>query len=90
MNYRRFVRAVGALALAGLSLSAVVIHESGCSSKVCSTSEESSCTTTYTTCITAAAMAGDMAACTKCVDDYCACYDACGNTCDRTKLSSCK
>jgi hypothetical protein len=58
----------------------------GCSASVCSADEENACTTTYTNCTTAAALAVDEAAGKKCGDDYCSCYDACGSTCDRSKL----
>lgn len=68
-----------ALLLTGVAL--------GCSSKVCTTSEESACTSTYTSCINTAALTADKVACQKCVDDYCACYSACGNTCNKAQLS---
>jgi len=76
--------------LPGLSLVLLAASQLACSSstpaKVCNTTEESACTNTYTDCSTKAAAAADHAACLKCVDDYCACYSACGNTCDKVKL----
>ena len=58
----------------------------GCSDKVCTTEEETSCTTAYTTCVNTAAAAGDAEGGKKCGDSYCSCFDACGSTCDRSKL----
>ena len=77
------------LALVVVSVFGVTATQAACSStaKTCSSSEESSCTNTYSTCISAAAAAADKAACQKCVDDYCNCYDKCGNSCDKSKLS---
>jgi hypothetical protein len=75
------LRSIVSLAVAGF-----VITTFACSSKVCSSSEESACTSTYTDCINKAAAAADHAACLKCVDDYCTCYGSCGNTCDKAKL----
>jgi len=73
--------AAGILFIAGSSATQVA-----CSSKTCSSSEDQACTNTYTTCITTAAAAASLAQCQKCVDDYCNCYNACGNTCDSAKL----
>ena len=67
---------------------AMAFVPTSCSSKTCSASEESACTNTYTECTNKAAAAADKAACQKCVDDYCACYDGCGNKCDKAKLST--
>lgn len=62
--------------------------QTACSSKTCSQAEEEACTSTYTACTQTAAMTADKVACQKCVDDYCACYDKCGNKCDKSKLSA--
>lgn len=74
-----------ALALAGTGAPALT----GCSdaAKVCTAEEESACTTTYTACVNTAAAAGDANGGQRCGDDYCRCYDACGSTCDRSKLA---
>lgn len=66
-------------------LFAILCACSSSSSKTCSTDEESACTNTYTTCINNAGT--DRTACQKCVDDYCSCYNKCGNTCDRDRLN---
>ncbi len=56
--------------------------------KVCTTTEEAACTTPFTECTSNAAATADKAACVKCVDDYCACYSACGNTCNKADLNA--
>jgi hypothetical protein len=71
-----------ALVLAGVGSPVLT----GCSDKVCTTEEETACTTTYTTCVNTAAAAGDSEGGKKCGDSYCSCFDACGSTCDRSKL----
>lgn len=71
-----------------LALGASGATQLGCSGKTCTSSEDNACTTTYTDCINKAAAATSLAQCQKCVDDYCACYNACGNTCDSAKLKS--
>jgi hypothetical protein len=68
----------------------VVSVEAACSS-ACSESEDKACSDTYSTCIQEAATAADLGKCQSCVDSYCSCYDKCGNTCEKDKLStSCK
>jgi hypothetical protein len=78
--------------LAALSILAAIVGslgvtslQAGCAS-TCSDSETAACNNTFTACITAAAAAGG-AGCQKCADDYCACYDKCGSTCDKGKVS---
>jgi len=80
------LRSIVSLVVAGLVITTFAANELACSSKVCSSSEESACTNTYTDCVNKAAASADHAACLKCVDDYCTCYSSCGNTCDKSKL----
>lgn len=58
----------------------------GCSGGVCTAEEENACTTTYNKCVETTSSAGDAAGAQKCADDYCKCYDACGTTCDRSRI----
>jgi hypothetical protein len=88
MNIGKTVRVALSLSLVAAAFAAVMIPQVGCSADVCSTSEEQACTSTYTTCTQAAAATADLAACQKCVTDYCNCYDACGNTCDEQTLNA--
>lgn len=74
---------VGLLGTLGVTATQTACHST------CSDSEERDCTNKYTECITAASAAADLAACDKCNADYCSCYDACGTTCDKSKLQSC-
>lgn len=71
------VAIVGSLGVSGL--------QTACSS-VCSDSESKACDDTFISCTTAAAAAGGTG-CQKCADDYCACYDKCGSTCDKNKYA---
>lgn len=92
MNTKSFVVSLPIVALALVLLFGVTSTQVACSSttdsaKTCSQSEDSACTGTYTTCVADAAASADKAACQKCVDDYCSCYDKCGNTCDKQKLA---
>ena len=80
------IRSLISLAVAAMVITTFAANELGCSSKVCTSSEESACTSTYTSCTSKAAATADHAACVKCVDDYCNCYSACGNTCDKSRL----
>jgi hypothetical protein len=81
--------------LASLSLVAIAIvgslgvvtTQSACAAKTCTTSEESACTNSYTTCVNEAAASADKGKCQQCVETYCSCYDSCGNSCDRDKLT---
>ena len=82
------LRVLGSVLLGALLLVSLGAPQAGCSSKTCSSSEESACTNTFTDCTNKAAAAADKAACQKCVDNYCSCYDSCGNTCDRDKKSA--
>lgn len=82
------IRSLASVAFVGFLFTALLANETACSSKTCSSSEESACTNTFTTCTNNAAASADKAACQKCVDDYCNCYSACGNTCDKAKLSA--
>ena len=88
MNVKSAVVSLPIFALVLASLFGVTSAQVACSSaKVCSQSEESACTSTYSTCVAASAAAADRPACQKCVDDYCSCYDKCGNSCDKQKLA---
>ena len=60
--------------------------EIGCAAKTCSSSEEQSCTNSYTTCIGEASASADTNKCQQCIETYCSCYDSCGNSCDRDSL----
>jgi hypothetical protein len=82
------IRSLASVAFVGVLFTTLLANETACSSKTCSSSEESACTNAYTDCTNKAAAAADKAACQKCVDDYCSCYDKCGNSCDKNKLSS--
>ena len=88
-----FLRAVSSLALAALLFATLAPSQLACgggsgSAGTCSASEEKACTDPFDTCTQNAAASGDKAACQKCVDSYCNCYSACGNTCDRPRLSA--
>ena len=76
------------LAVLGLLLILVACASSVSSvpGKTCTAPEESACTSTYQLCIDNAAKTAKKADCEKCVDDYCGCYNKCGNTCDSAKL----
>ena len=80
------IRSLISLVVAGLVITTFAANELACSSKTCSSSEESACTNTFTDCSSKAAAIADHAACLKCVDNYCNCYSACGNTCDKSRL----
>ena len=91
MNTKSFVVSLPVVALALVSLFGVTSTQAACSSsdtaKTCSQSEDDACTSTYSSCVATAAASADRVACQKCVDDYCACYSKCGNTCDKQKLA---
>lgn len=80
---------IAAVTIGLASILALSSAQTACSSSTCSDSETQACTNSFTTCTAAAAIAADMSACQKCVDDYCACLSECGDTCDRDKLGSC-
>jgi len=63
----------------------VVTVETGCSG-TCSEEEARTCDDNFNRCTTAASTRNDLVACQKCADDYCACYDDCGSTCDRSRF----
>ncbi len=87
---RRVARAASSLALVGLLLALLAPSQLACgsgSAQTCSSSDEKSCTDTFNACVQKAAAAADRAACQTCVDNYCSCYSACGNTCDRPTLA---
>jgi len=82
------LRVLGSVLLGALLLVSSAALADGGQPETCSSSEESACTNTFTDCTNKAAAAADKAACQKCVDNYCSCYDSCGNTCDRDKKSA--
>jgi hypothetical protein len=84
---------LGSLVFAALLVVAIAPSQIACgggsgSAGTCSASEDKACTDTFDSCTQAAAANADKAACQKCVDTYCNCYSACGNSCDRPKLSA--
>ncbi len=81
-------RSFAYLACVAVVLAAFTAEQTACSSKVCTSSEETACTNTFTDCTTKAALSASKDECQKCVDAYCNCYDSCGNTCDRSKYSA--
>jgi hypothetical protein len=64
----------------------VVTVETGCKS-TCTDSESTACTNAYSGCISEASVTADTAKCQQCADDYCACFDKCGSTCDKSNVS---
>ena len=89
MDVKSLMLSLPVIALALASVFGVTSTQVACSStpKTCSQSEDQACTDTYTTCISAASAAADKPACQKCIETYCSCYDKCGNSCDRQRLS---
>ena len=79
---------LAALLVVALAPSQLACGGGSGSAGTCSSSEDKACTDTFDTCTQTAAANADKAACQKCVDNYCNCYSACGNTCDRPKLSA--
>lgn len=80
------IRSLVSFIVAAIVVSTFAANDLACSSKVCTSTEESTCTSAFTDCSSKAAATADHAACLKCVDNYCACYTACGNTCDKARL----
>ena len=85
----KIVRALASLSVVAVSVIGslgVVSLETACSS-VCSSDEEAACTNTFQACIAQAASSADLNKCQSCADAYCKCFDDCGSTCDRDRVS---